>query len=269
MRLTVLGCAGSFPSADAPASSYLVQEGSARLVLDLGNGSISALQRHLDLDDPTSLTAVVISHGHLDHCADLGSLYVVRAYHPRVRFPRLPVFGPRGIAQRIAAMYGTSVAALSEVFDFVELDGSVGADGEPVRIGPFTVRVVAARHPGPALCIRVDAVGASLAYSGDTGPNPDLISLARGVDLALFEASFVGVDGPPDLHLTATGAGEHAAQAQAAHLLVTHLVAWNDDARVLAEATAAFPGPVQLARPGLQVDLLADGAWVTSVGGTG
>jgi ribonuclease BN (tRNA processing enzyme) len=89
------------------------------------------------------------------------------------------------------------------------------------------------------------------------------------VDLALFEASFAGVDGPPDLHLTATGAGEHAAQAHAAHLLVTHLVAWNDDARVLAEATAAFPGPVQLARPGLQVDLSANGAWVTSVGGTG
>jgi ribonuclease BN (tRNA processing enzyme) len=109
----------------------------------------------------------------------------------------------------------------------------------------------------------VDREGAvaSLAYSGDTGLNPDLVTLAQGVDLALFEASFVGREGPPDLHLTATQAAEHAAQAGAGRLLVTHLVAWNDDAQVLAEAQAAFPGVVELARPGLQVYIGAGGEY--------
>ena len=249
MHLTVLGCAGSFPSAHSPASSYLVEHGSARLVLDMGNGSISSLQRHVDLDDPASLDGVVISHGHVDHCADLGSLYVIRAYHPRVRFPLLPVLGPVGFAQRMAGLYGTSVSALSEAFAFIE----VGE--EPVRIGPFAIRSCAARHPGPSHCIRVDCQVASLAYSGDTGPNEDLVELAAGVDLAVFEASFVGEGGPLDLHLTATQAADHARRAGARRLLATHLVAWNDDAQVLAEAQAAFDGPVQLARPGLRLDL--------------
>ncbi len=249
MRLTVLGCAGSFPSAHSPASSYLVEHGSARLVLDMGNGSISRLQRHVDLGDPAGLDGVVISHGHVDHCADLGSLYVIRAYHPRVRFPLLPVLGPVGFAQRMAGLYGTSVSALSEVFAFIELGE------ESVRLGPFAIRSCPARHPGPSRCIRVDCQAASLAYSGDTGPNDDLVALAEGVDLAVFEASFVGKGGPVDLHLTAAEAGDHARRARARRLLATHLVAWNDDAQVLAEAEAAFDGPVQLARPGLQLDL--------------
>lgn len=261
MRLTVLGCAGSFPSASSPASGYLLQAQGARLLLDLGNGSIVNLQREIDLDDPQCLDGIVLSHGHVDHCADLGSLFVIRAYHPRVKFPRLPVLGPAGIAQRIAGLYGTSVSALSAVFDFRELGQ------QPEQVGPFTIQACPARHPGPALCLRVQAAVdregavASLAYSGDTGPNPDLVTLAQGVDLALFEASFVGREGPPDLHLTATQAAEHAAQAGAGRLLVTHLVAWNDDAQVLAEAQAAFPGVVELARPGLQVDIGAGGEY--------
>ena len=266
MELTVLGCAGSFPSAQSPASSYLVQQGSRRIVLDMGNGSISALQQQVDLDDPTSLDAIVISHGHVDHCADLGSLYVIRAYHPRVRFPLLPVLGPVGIASRIASLYGTSVAALSEVFEFVEMGVQMGVqmgvdlDQPTVQVGPFAIRCCAARHPGPSMCIRVDCEGSSLAYSGDTGPNEELIALASEVDLALFEASFVGQDGPPDLHLTATQAGEHARASGARQLLVTHLVRWNDDAQVRTEAEAAYGRPVTLASPGLHVDLSAAGA---------
>ncbi|MBU6245016.1 MAG: MBL fold metallo-hydrolase [Actinomycetales bacterium] len=249
MRLTVLGCAGSFPTADSPASAYLVEHEGHRILLDLGNGAISGLQRLVDLDDPDALDAVVLSHGHLDHCADLGSLYVARTYHPTVRFPRLPVLGPAGIAGRIAEMYGTSIAALESSFAFGELGSS------PMALGPFEVDACPARHPVAALCIGVRAGGRRLAYSGDTGPNDELVELARDADLALFEASFVGDDAPPALHLTATQAGQHAALAGARSLLVTHLVRWNDDAQVLAEATAAFGGPTRLAHPGLVVDV--------------
>src|SRR4029453_8568818 len=49
MRLTVLGCAGSFPGPDAACSAYLVEADGFRLMLDFGTGSLSALQRYASL----------------------------------------------------------------------------------------------------------------------------------------------------------------------------------------------------------------------------
>ena len=79
--------------------------------------------------------------------------------------------------------------------------------------------------------MRVSAGGRSVTYSGDTGPTPALAELARGTDIALFEASCVGTDNPPDLHMTGADAARAAREAGAGLLLLTHLVAWNDGGR--------------------------------------
>jgi ribonuclease BN (tRNA processing enzyme) len=90
-----------------------------------------------------------------------------------------------------------------------------------------------------------------LAYSADTGPTDALVDLARDADVLLCEASFVsGGDNPEGLHLTGAQAGEHAVRAGARRLLLTHLVAWNDDEEVRAEARSAFPGPLDVVRAG-------------------
>jgi ribonuclease BN (tRNA processing enzyme) len=79
VRLTVIGCSGSFPGPDSPASCYLVESGGFRLLLDLGNGALGALQRHVGLYD---IDAVCLSHLHADHCLDLCAYYVARTFHP-------------------------------------------------------------------------------------------------------------------------------------------------------------------------------------------
>ena len=83
MRLTVVGCSGSFPGPDSPACCYLLEahhEGRLlRVLLDLGNGALGSLQRYVD---PLMVDAVVLSHLHADHCFDLCGLYVVRKYRP-------------------------------------------------------------------------------------------------------------------------------------------------------------------------------------------
>ncbi len=101
MRLTIVGCSGSFPGPDSPASCYLVEADDDsgrtwRVLLDLGNGSLGPLQRHVDLAD---LDALLISHLHPDHYMDACGLYVARRYHPAGAVgPALPVYGPTGIA---------------------------------------------------------------------------------------------------------------------------------------------------------------------------
>ena len=82
MKLTVLGCAGSFPSADSACSAYLVEAEGFGLLLDFGTGSLSALQRYADL---YSVNAILLSHLHCDHILDACSYVVVRRYAPGCR----------------------------------------------------------------------------------------------------------------------------------------------------------------------------------------
>ena len=96
MRLTVIGCSGSFPGPDSPASCYLIEEQGFRLLLDLGSGSLGPLQRHARLD---GIDAVCLSHLHADHCLDLCGYWVARTYRPEGPAPQIPVYGPAGTAE--------------------------------------------------------------------------------------------------------------------------------------------------------------------------
>ncbi len=210
MRLTVVGCSGSFAGPDSAASCYLLEsehEGRTwRVLLDLGSGALGPLQTHVD---PTTLDAVLVSHLHPDHYFDLSGLYVLWRYHPGGPRRPIPVWGPKGVAKQSARAYGLRKdPGMSGEFDFHEYDD------EPVRVGPFTVHVARVAHPVAAYALRVEAGGAALVYSGDTGPCQPLVDLAAGADLFVCEAAFLeSGDNPADLHLTGKQAGAAAAEA--------------------------------------------------------
>jgi ribonuclease BN (tRNA processing enzyme) len=252
MRVTVVGCSGSYPGPESPASCYLLEADDRdgrtwRLVLELGSGALGALHRYVD---PLAVDAVLLSHLHADHCLDLAGYYVLRKYHPSGPQPRLPVWGPEGTADRMARAYDLPVdPGMRHEFEFHEWSG-------PIEVGPFAVTPVRVAHPVPAFGLRVSADGATLAYTGDTGPTPVLDDLARDVDLFLAEASFRSVDtNPPDLHLTGADGGAVAARAGVRRLVLTHVPPWYDAAEALAEAAAEFDGPIELARSGAVYDV--------------
>ncbi|GLY89488.1 MBL fold metallo-hydrolase [Actinoallomurus iriomotensis] len=249
MRITVIGCSGSFPGPDSPASCYLVQAGGFALLLDLGSGALGALQNHIGLYD---IDAILFTHLHADHCLDLCGYWVARKYAPDGLKPRIPVYGPGGVAERMARAYDLDPEpGMSEAFDFRTL-----APGT-FDVGPFTVTAATVNHPVEAYGFRVEHEGAALAYTGDTGECEALVDLARGVDLLLAEASFVEREGlPDDLHLTARQAGVYATRADAGRLVLTHLVPWNDPGHTLAEAkSSGYRGHIELASQGAVYDL--------------
>ena len=261
MRLIVLGCSGSGPGPESPASGYLVEAGDAHLVLDLGNGTLGALQRHLD---PWELDGVAFSHLHPDHCADFASLVVHRRYHPRPPFDPvtrpLPVHAPAEAPDRFAAAYAPSAAErattdLGDVFAFHPL-----ADGGSAAVAGATLTARRVDHLCEAYALRVDQGGRSLVYSGDTGPCDSLVELATGADVLLCEATWPHVsdewdEPPPGVHLSGRQAGEHAAAAGVGRLLITHVPPWHDGGILLAEAKAAFDGPVELVAPDAAYDV--------------
>jgi len=248
MKLTVVGCSGSFPSAESACSSYLVEADGYRLLLDLGNGALGELQRHCGLYD---LDAVVLSHLHSDHCIDMCAYFVARYYrHDGGRCPAIPVYGPEGTEQRLVTAYDDvpSPEAMSEVFDFRTL-------GRPdsFELGPFTVRTAEVAHPVQAYAVRIEhrESGRVLVYSGDTGPCGALETLAEGADLFLCEASFTrGKEQIPDLHLNGEQAGEIAQRTRAGRLVLTHVPPWTDPQVNLRDAKEVFEGPVDVARAG-------------------
>jgi len=248
LTLTIVGCAGSFPGPDSPASCYLVaaeHEGRRwQVLMDLGGGALGALQRHTD---PMSLDAVLLSHLHPDHCLDLTGLHVMRSHHPDgAAHERLDVYAPSGAAERLGRAYG--VEEPSDVQDSYRFH--VLSDRRAFRVGPLSILPVAVRHPVEAFGFRVECGPVTLAYTGDTDSCEALGPLMHGADLVLADSAFVGGrDSARGVHLTGRRAAEAAVAAGGVgRLMLTHMPSWNDPEVCRAEAAEVWPGTVELAR---------------------
>jgi ribonuclease BN (tRNA processing enzyme) len=249
VRLRVLGSNGTYPTPGRPCSGYLVEAGGTVVMLDAGPGTVAALQ---EAGGASRLSGLVVTHAHSDHCADVFSLFNLLRLGPEPR-EGLPAFGPEGLAAGLAGFLGVGEDhSFHRVFDWRTVGG-----GDRVRVGALEVAFGWADHQVPTLVVSFAADGRRLAYSADTGPGGDLGGLAAGADLLVCDATFQGEQGAAGwpYHLSAAGAGGLAREAGVGHLLVTHLGPILDPDRSVAEAAAAFGGPVEWAAPGLEVEV--------------
>jgi ribonuclease BN (tRNA processing enzyme) len=246
MRLTVLGGCGAWPAAGQACSGYLVEQDGFRLLVDPG---YAVLPRLLEQAAAEEVDAVLISHGHADHCADLHPLLRARALGGGSP-PPLPVHALPGATSAVLALDRPGM--LDRAFALREF-----AAGDRFEVGPFEVATWLLPHSVPNAGLRLAAAGRVLAYTGDTGPSPDLADLARDADLFLAEASFPErVPADSARHLSsALQAGEHATSAGARRLLLTHLLPGTDPHAATGAARRTYRGEVATARGGLTVDL--------------
>jgi len=241
VKITVLGCSGSVPGPDLPTSGYLVEADGFGIVVDIGAGTFGKLQTHCS---PFDVDAVLLSHLHLDHCADFAALTTFRRQHPRPpydpRVRKLPVHAPTGASVRLANAHAASRSepeSLEDVFEFSTL-----RPGE-FRLGPFTVVVARMRHICEAYGFRFEFGGRSLVFSGDTAACPELVELARGADVLMADTAWQDRGSRPDnLHMSGREAAEIATEAGVERLLLTHVLPWSDRDAVLADAVRVFPG---------------------------
>jgi ribonuclease BN (tRNA processing enzyme) len=231
VQLTVVGCSGSAPGPASACSCYLVERDGYRLLLDLGAGASGPLQRYLD---PAGVDAVIVSHAHADHYADVLQLAYLRGV---TGGPPLPVIGPSGMPE----IYTRSPDSLA-----VTVAGPGAVPGVPIP-----ARLARVEH-GECWATRI---GDALCYTADSAPCPALDELADGCRVLLAEASGLDRDGPMKVHLTAGDAARLAARSGSKLLILTHLRPWQDHAQLLAEAAPLAGCPVILAQPGLRVAL--------------
>jgi ribonuclease BN (tRNA processing enzyme) len=245
VRLTVLGGCGGFPAAGLACSGYLVEHDGFRLLIDPGYAIVPRL---LAVADPADVDAVLVSHGHPDHCADLNPLLRARAMRDEPP-PALPVFAPPGALEAVLALDRPGM--LDDAIALREF-----TPGGRLEVGPFGVRSWLLPHWLPNAGLRLEADGQVLAYTGDSGPSPLLAELARGAGIFLAEATNPWqLTGSNARYLsTARQAGEVARAAGAGRLVLTHLWPGTDPDEAVRAAAASYPGEIAVASPGLVTD---------------
>jgi ribonuclease BN (tRNA processing enzyme) len=248
VNLIVLGACGSWPDQGTALSGYLIQHEGFNLWVDCGSGTMANLQRHITIAD---VDAMIITHEHADHCVDVYPLFYARFYN-RQGADGMPLYIPKGFRERMMSLLSDeSIEGFGVGFDVHEV-----TPNEQFDIGPFKVASHAMSHLGlPALGFRIAADGVTIAYTGDTGPAPEVVELAKDADVFMAEATYQDTDTLTAFHLSARQAGEAARDAGAGRLILTHLLPSHDKERSKAEAADEFDGRIDVALEGLMFEI--------------
>jgi ribonuclease BN (tRNA processing enzyme) len=266
MKLTLCGTSAGPFTAKRACSGYILEHDGHTIMIECGPGSVrNALAAGVTLRD---IEAIVISHIHEDHCLDLSPLTLQAMYG---RWPKMPVvYGPPGIrdvATKLMTMHRPN--AVVPPLEIVEIDGS-----DEREVAGFTMCSEETKHAAElrAFSRRFSSGGRSLAFSGDTCPNPDvMVPLARDADLLLHECfSKPGLERYastgseerrkrllehlPKIHSDLSEVARIAEDAGASRLVLTHLLPTEVDSEIESEATSLFSGEVAVGRDGLSFE---------------
>jgi ribonuclease BN (tRNA processing enzyme) len=241
--ITVLGSSGMFATLERACAGYLVEVDGKKIVLDCGAGTWRNLLNHVD---ETSIDGVVLTHRHPDHVSDLFQIFHARRYGHEAPLENIPLWAPAETLDRLTSF----ATELDQAFDVRPV-----AAGDTVQLDGADFRFFSMAHPPDTVGVRIEADGAVLAYSSDTGPTGDLEGLATAADLFLCEATLQGSD-EWEGHMTASQAGEAAARAGVKKVVLTHLPPSKDPGLSLSQAhRTRGDAEVQLAVDGLRLEV--------------
>jgi ribonuclease BN (tRNA processing enzyme) len=256
MKVTVLGGAAACPNPGQGSSAYLVEIGGTTSLVDCGPNTISELRKHIELDD---IDQILISHFHSDHTLDLVPYRYGLRYIPGMKPRRVPLWLPPNgheFLSRVANAFAMGTEPADDFFDVV-FDVRIYSAEEPLAIGSASVRFFQTNHPVPCWAMRFESTEGTLVYLADTGPQDNLVDIARNADILICEGTFLSESGdnmPDDRpHITACEAGEIGREAGVGELILTHYWASLGPDRYLADAESRFGRPVRLAHPGLVI----------------
>lgn len=203
LHVGLAGTGAPMPDSQRVGISTFVIAGEHQFIVDIGPGATLNLElMQLPLEETT---AVLLTHFHSDHIADLDELMLKMWTYGARTEPAL-VMGPEGVNTVVAgfnqafsldagyrsAHHGDAVAPVSgaggraRVIDGFGPDESVVVfDEDGVTVTAFLVSHAPVE---PALGFRFDYAGRSVVLSGDTLPDETLMAQSQGVDMLVHDA---------------------------------------------------------------------------------
>ena len=263
MVITVLGKSPSWEDAGGACSGYLVEDDGIRVLLDCGNGVFAKLRERRDY---AGVDAVVISHLHADHFLDLIPYSYALIYAPKQQPVPVHIWEgtdqparPRMVAppgatetfRRVVGAWGND-DLIESAFRIEEYSA-----GDRVEVGDIWASFHEVPHFVETFAVRIGSEqGGELVYSADTRPGNEIVDAARGADLLIIEGTLprperTGLRG----HLTPEEAGQHAREAGAKRVVITHISDELGDDWAREEAERGFGGPVEIAREGASYEV--------------
>lgn len=220
MRLTILGCGDAFNSGGRFSSSYLLEGGQTRFMLDCGPSTLPALKRASI--DPNAIPLVFISHLHGDHIAGLPFLVLDGMFQGKRESP-LTMIGPPGLEARYrlaCEVFYPRFLNMPRPFplNFVEIEKNVRREFDGIGVTPLEVDHFSG---APSFGFRFEVDDRLFAFSGDTGWTDNVIHAGKGADLYLIECCHYDLKLP--MHLDYLTIEKNADRIGAKKLLLTHM----------------------------------------------
>lgn len=257
LNLTVLGSGTCELRAEASSPAHLVSAGDTHLVMDLGQG---ALRRMMQAGvAPVDLSAVLLTHHHLDHMADLLPLLFAANYDPamkeRARLTLAAHHGMQEVLSSLEAAFDHWLTPQPPTVNPLWL-----TPGDQFTIGPITVACAPASHMETSLAYRLTFGSASLVYLGDSEAHPGLVEFCTKANLLLVNCASTD-EHPKPGHLGPRAAGKLAAEAEVGGLLLSHLYRDVDPRKALASASDNYGGPLWRARDLMRLTIDSSGVY--------
>jgi ribonuclease BN (tRNA processing enzyme) len=240
MNIRVLGTGTCVPSLHRCSSSYLVQTKRLHILIDVGP---SIVRRLLEYGFTTrDIDAIVLTHFHVDHTADLSTFLFASNYDVEARTKPLTIIGGPGINdffENLIKVYRWLTPKSYELFLREEGDCTLNLED-------FVISVTRVEHNDESIAIRIEE-HKSVTFSGDTDYTKNLVKLASGTDLLIAECSFPErkVDG----HLNLETLQRIVDEANPKRVLISHLYPeWDDFSGVL-------HAPYLLGEDGMEIEV--------------
>ena len=249
-RITFLGTGGArvlvFKQLLASGGVWL-ELGDTRIALDPGPGAlVQAVKLGLD---PTKLDAIVLSHRHLDHSADVNVM---------IEAMTTGGFNRRGVLLAPREAYDDDPVILRYLREYLR-ETLVVQLGEVYEIGDVRLRApVRHDHPGEVYGFVFEVPGCRLSYIADTRYFPELADHYRAQTLILHT---VRLEESEIYHLSVPDAKRLIEAMRPRLAILTHfgMTVWRANPSAVAERLSQETGVrVIAARDGLRVELPCD-----------
>lgn len=236
--MTVIGYRSGYPKAGEATSCYLIQDEDTSIVIDLGAGSLSILQKFIELEE---IDALILTHYHPDHFSDILCLkqgIMIKQQLGKIK-KTLTIYAPEDDFYFKQLKWNTTIKA-------VKID-----QHKEIQFNQLNITFMKTEHTIFGLAVKVTKGQQSLVYTSDTELKPSLVDFSKNCTLLITECSLYknpsGIAG----HMDIEDVKQLVLQSHPENVIITHIPPYGDNTHILNEIQASYSKKCLLARTGL------------------